>query len=537
LELEYTESSYDIAKFDLTLGLHESDSEIVGELMYSTALFDRSTMKRHAGYLCSMLQAVAVDVDRPAMCVDLLSQSERNLVLREWNSTQQDYPDHLCIHHLFEQQVECTPDATALVFNGQSLTYSELNDRANRLAHHLVGLGVQPDSVVAICIERSFAMIVGVLAILKAGGAYVPLDSNNPKDRLVSILEDSLPTVILADTTGRSILRETGVLSPNPEVACPIMVDPNDDLSENNTNPRVDDLTSRHLAYIIYTSGSTGKPKGVLVEHQGAVCRLQEASLTGSSRFLQFTPLNFDVSVLDIFTTLCSGASLHLVQDGARRDLPRLWDYLQENFITHTSLTPTVLQDIKGLSPLKTPLNLTFVGEILPPMLLQSLRQVLPEGSTIVNEYGPTEATVAAARWKCIPGFDSDLLPIGRPIANVRIYLLDKYELPVPLGAMGELYIGGVGVARGYLNQPELTAKMFLPDPFAGDKHAIMYKTGDLARYLPDGDIVILGRNDHQVKIRGFRIELGEIEARLSEHPLVVKAAVIAIGEGSDKKL
>ena len=266
-----------------------------------------------------------------------------------------------------------------------------------------------------------------------------------------------------------------------------------------------------------------------MIEHQGVVSRLQEHTLNTWSRFLQFTPLSFDVSVLDMFTTLCSGACLHLLQEDARRDLSQLWNYLQENSITHTSLTATVLQDIKGLSPLKTPLNLTFVGEILPPALTHALQSILPEGSTIINEYGPTEATVAAVRWNYKPCFNGDLVPIGRPIANVRIYLLDTNMLPVPLGAMGEVYIGGVGVARGYLNRPELTAGAFLPDPFDRDKDARMYKTGDLARYLPDGNIIFLGRNDHQVKIRGFRIELGEIEARLSDHPLVDKAAVIAI--------
>ncbi|KAF9345590.1 hypothetical protein BGX34_004630 [Mortierella sp. NVP85] len=478
------------------------------------------------------------DVDRPTISVDILSKTEHDLVLGQWNETQQDYPADLCIHHLFEQQVERTPHATALVFNGQSVTYAELNERSNRLAHHLIELGVQHDTCVAICVNRSLALIVGVLAILKAGGAYVPFDPTNPKDRLESILEDSLPKVMLVDTTGRSMLREAGVLySSQKEIVCPVMLDPNDSLSPHSTNPRVPSLTSQHLAYIIYTSGSTGKPKGVMIEHRGVVSRLQEHTLNTSSRFLQFTPLSFDVSVLDMFTTLCSGASLHLLEEDARRDLPQLWNYLQENSITHTSLTATVLQDIKGLSPLKTPLNLTFVGEVLPPALPDALQSILPEGSTIINEYGPTEATVAAARWNYESSFNGDLVPIGRPIANVRIYLLDTHMLPVPLGAMGEVYIGGVGVARGYLNRPELTSGVFLPDPFAGDKDARMYKTGDLARYLPDGNIVFLGRNDHQVKIRGFRIELGEIEARLSDHPLVQSAAVVAVGDGSDRKL
>ncbi|KAF9361384.1 hypothetical protein BGX34_007191 [Mortierella sp. NVP85] len=485
----------------------------------------------------NLVVALENDPDTAIRGLEILPLEERRLLSHGFNATQQDYPLHLCIHHLFEQQVERTPEATALVFNGQSLTYAELNERANRLAHHLIGLGVQPDTRVAICVNRSLAVIVGVLAIIKAGGAYVPIDPYNPKDRIESILEDSSPKVMLVDTTGRSILSDTGVLSSSQKDIIYPLVDPNDNLSQDITNPRVPSLTPQHLAYLIYTSGSTGKPKGVMIEHQGVISRLQEHNLTTSSRFLQFTPLSFDVSVLDVFTTLCSGACLHLLQDDARRDLSQLWNYLLENHITHTSLTATVLQDIKGHASPRTPLNLTFVGEILPPALLHTLQQMLPEGSRIVNEYGPTEATVAAVRWNCKPDFYGDLVPIGRPIYNVRIYILDTHMAPVPLGAIGELYIGGVGVARGYLNRPELTAKVFLPDPFAGDKDARMYKTGDLARYLPDGNIVFHGRNDHQVKIRGFRIELGEIEARLTDHPLVQSAAVVAMGDGSDKRL
>ncbi|KAF9342993.1 hypothetical protein BGX34_007370, partial [Mortierella sp. NVP85] len=289
LELEYIDSSYDIAKFDLTLGLYESDSEIVGGLTYSTALFDRATMERHVGYLCSMLQAVVENVNRPALFVDLLSQYERNLVLEEMNSTQQEYPEHLCIHQLFERQVERTPDAIALVFNGESLTYSELNERANRLAHHLVGLGVQPDNLVAICVERSFAMIVGVLAVLKAGGAYIPLDPSYPKERLAYILDDALPTIALVDSIGHTALSEANQhQNYNTDVASMIMIDPNDHLSSPHFNPGVHGLTSRHLAYIVYTSGSTGRPKGVMIEHQGvvnyALSRIDDYGLDDSSR-------------------------------------------------------------------------------------------------------------------------------------------------------------------------------------------------------------------------------------------------------------
>ncbi|KAF9343114.1 hypothetical protein BGX34_007206, partial [Mortierella sp. NVP85] len=270
LEVAETGSSYNVSKFDLTLSLFESDNEIAGRLSYSTALFDRTSMERHVGYLQSMLRAIVADVEQPVISVDLLSQIERDLVLEGWNDTRQDYPDHLCIHHLFEQQVERTPQATALVFNDQSMTYAQLNERANRLAHHLIGLGVQPDSLVAICVERSFAMIVGVLAILKAGGAYVPLDPTYASERLKDILVDASPSIVVADMAGRMTLGEA--------VSSMTVVDPNDlhDVdphserdnlesiawSQHVRNPHVPGLTSSHLAYIIYTSGSTGKPKG-----------------------------------------------------------------------------------------------------------------------------------------------------------------------------------------------------------------------------------------------------------------------------------
>ncbi|KAF9343997.1 hypothetical protein BGX34_006151, partial [Mortierella sp. NVP85] len=285
LEVTEADPGHDVAKFDLTLGLYESNNEIKGGMSYSTALFDHATMERHVGYLCTMLQAMVMDVNQLAVSVDLLSQAERDLVLGKWNETQHDYPDHLCIHHLFEQQVEHTPQATALVFNGQSLTYADLNERANRLAHHLIGLGVQPDSLVAICVERSFAMIVGVLAVLKAGGAYVPLDPSYPKDRLAYILEDAAPSIALVDAVGRTALPP---YLQHKDLASMIMVDPNDCLSSSDMNPEPLGLTSSHLAYIVYTSGSTGRPKGVMIEHQGVVnyslSRIEDYDINSNSQ-------------------------------------------------------------------------------------------------------------------------------------------------------------------------------------------------------------------------------------------------------------
>ncbi|KAK3827397.1 MAG: syringopeptin synthetase C [Benniella sp.] len=543
LEVVNADGSYNIAKFDLTMELYESGNEITGSLLYSTALFDRVTVERHVGYLCTVLQAMVVNVDRLAMSVDLLSQDERDIVLGEWNMTQQEYPSELCIHQLFEQQVERTPQATALVFNGQSLTYTDLNTRANRLAHHLIGLGVKPETRVAICVERSIAMIVGILAILKAGGAYVPLDPAFASERLFGILTDASPGIVVADDHGKQalgddILSSLTVVDPNVTEAGSgsKSVAPGD----SSKNPQVPGLTSRSMVYIIYTSGSTGKPKGVMVEHQGlvnlVVTRPEVYGIGASSRMTQFFSIAFDACAFDVFMTLCSGGSLHVLPDNIRMDLPRLWDYLESESITQTVLTPAVLQHCNNLPRLRKPLTLITTAEATTSTLIKAMYRLIPDGK-IVNGYGPTETTVSAMAWECPREFDGDNVPIGRPIPNKTLYLLDEHRHPVPIGAIGELYIGGVGVARGYLNQPELTAKVFLPDPFAGEADARMYKTGDLARYLPDGNLVYHGRNDHQVKIRGFRIELGEIEARLSEHPLVDKAAVTTMGEGSQKML
>ncbi|KAK3805044.1 MAG: syringopeptin synthetase C [Benniella sp.] len=543
LEVVNADGSYDIAKFDLTMELYESGNEITGSLLYSTALFDRVTVERHVGYLCTVLQAMVVNVDRPAMSVDLLSQDERDIVLGEWNKTQQKYPSELCIHQLFEQQVERTPQATALVFSDQSLTYTELNARANRLAHHLIGLGVKPETRVAICVERSIAMIVGILAILKAGGAYVPLDPAFASERLFGILTDASPGIVVADDHGKQalgddILSSLTVVDPNVTEAGSgsKSVAPGD----SSKNHQVPGLTSRSMVYIIYTSGSTGKPKGVMVEHQGlvnlVVTRPEVYGIGASSRMTQFFSIAFDACAFDVFMTLCSGGSLHVLPDNIRMDLPRLWDYLESESIAQTVLTPAVLQHCNNLPRLRKPLTLITTAEATTSTLIKAMYRLIPDGK-IVNGYGPTETTVSAMAWECPREFDGDNVPIGRPIPNKTLYLLDEHRHPVPIGAIGELYIGGVGVARGYLNQPELTAKVFLPDPFAGEADARMYKTGDLARYLPDGNLVYHGRNDHQVKIRGFRIELGEIEARLSEHPLVDKAAVTTMGEGSQKML
>ncbi|KAG0321904.1 hypothetical protein BGZ97_009763, partial [Linnemannia gamsii] len=530
LKVTPVDSNYDAVKFDLELELREVGDEIIGELGYATALFDWQTIDRHVGYLYAILRAMVSDAKQSLAQVNILAPAERKLLLETWSATQRDYPTHQCIHQLFETQVERTPEATAIVYENQELSYAELNARANRLAHRLIELGVGPDRRVAICMERSSAWVVGLLAILKAGGAYVPLDPAYPSERLTQILADAAPTILLADATGRSVLGEA-------VLALRTVLDPNSPPTLADTNPSVSSLAPHHLAYVVYTSGSTGTPKGVMVEHRGVV-NLAHVQMTNfgvdvSSRILQFVSPGFDASMWEITMALGCGASLYLPPAAVRLDRHRLWDYLERHAITHATIPPALLQDGKDLPNLSTPVTLFLIGEALNATLLRSVRH----HGLVFNGYGPTEATIGATVWPSPSDFNSEIVPIGRPMANIRLYLLDAHHQPVPVGTIGELYIGGVAVARGYLNRPELTAERFLQDPFSAEEDARMYKTGDRARYLPDGNLEFIGRNDYQIKMRGLRIEPGEIEARLVEHSKVREAAVLAVGEGSHKRL
>ncbi|KAG0200351.1 hypothetical protein BGX28_006550 [Mortierella sp. GBA30] len=483
--------------------------------------------------LTSLAQALEDTTETSIQDLEVLPAEERDMMLGDWNATEEDYPDRCCLHHLFEQQVERTPEAVAVVHGDRPLTYAELNSRANCLAQRLIQLGVKPDALIAICVERSPAMIIGVLAILKAGGAYVPLDPLYPSDRLRIILEDTTPALLVADRTGRMALGDT-VLS------FLTVVDPDTQHHEDSNNPQAVGVTSTHLAYVIYTSGSTGKPKGVMIEHQGAVnmihSRPKMFDIRVDSRVLQFGSFNFSQSVSEIFSALTSGASLYLIHEDIRLDHYRLWDFLERHSITHVSFTPSILPDCKDMPPLVSLRALITIGEAMPPTLLPALRALVPNG-TVINNYGSSEITSGAIVWKCPKDFSGVLVPIGRPVPNKRVYLLDTHGNPVPLGTVGEIYVGGVGLARGYWNMPDLTSEKFLPDPFVGGTGALMHRTGDLARYLSDGSLVYIGRNDHQVKIRGFRIELGEIEACLNEHPSLSKAIIVATGEEASKRL
>ncbi|RVG81694.1 amino acid adenylation domain-containing protein, partial [Sinorhizobium meliloti] len=455
--------------------------------------------------------------------IELLSSDERTYLLEDLNRTAADYPSERCIHELFEQQVQRAPEAVALVHEDEELSYGELNARANRLAHHLIALGVRPDQPVAICLERSPAMVVGLLAILKAGGAYLPLDPAYPSARLRQIVEDAAPRRLFCDAAGRAALGPEALVDltvVDLETATPAWAE----LPASNPDPRALGLSPRHLAYVIYTSGSTGTPKGVMVEHRSLVnltawhvqtfCRQPETCCTLTAG------VAFDASTWELWSALCNRSTLLLPPRAAAGDSSRLLQWWRDQpldaaFLA-TPLATTALED-KLINP-------TLEYLLIGGDRLQRVPSRLPSPLKLINNYGPTEVTVVATSGRL---FSDNVVPhIGRPISNTRLYLLDGHGAPVPFGAVGELYIGGAGVARGYLNRPELTAERFIASPFVeGDR---LYRSGDLGRYLPDGNLEFLGRNDDQVKIRGFRIEPGEIAARLCEHAWVREAVVVA---------
>lgn len=459
-------------------------------------------------------------------------EAERERILRDWNNTESDFPRETCIHQMFEAQVAQTPGAAALTFEGQSLSYIELNRRSNRLAHYLRSLGVGPDARVAICAERSIEMVVALLAVVKAGGAYVPLDPTYPSDRLGFMLDDSAPVALLTQGHLAGVFADKNYagkivdLSGSVPAWC--------DQPETNLEALDGCFHSGNLAYVIYTSGSTGKPKGVMIEHRSLVNRLvwmQSAyGLNADDSVLQKTPFSFDVSVWEFFWPLITGARLVMARPEGHKDPDYLVDAISRFHITTLHFVPSMLQVFVDQADATRCASLVRVfasGEALPAALVRKFQQRFPHVE-LHNLYGPTETTIDVTAWTCRVDPALTSIPIGRPIANTRAYILDEQGEPVAVGVAGELYIGGVQVARGYLNRPELTTERFLPDRFAAEDGGRMYRTGDLCRWRPDGAIEYLGRNDFQVKIRGFRIELGEIEARLAEQPGVRETVVIA---------
>jgi amino acid adenylation domain-containing protein len=529
LEVEVlADGDRDTAKVDLTLALTVKADAITGGLEYATALFDPTTANRIGGYVLAALEALARDESQPLAKVDLLSPTERGQLLVDWNDTARDYPRDRCIHELFEDQVDRAPDAVALVFEDQSLTYGQLNARANQLAHHLIDLGVQPDDRVALCLERSADMVVAILATLKAGGAYVPLDPAYPDTRLTWMLQDAQPRVVLTsrELAGRISAAGQPVVTLEPGAQAFA------DQPVSNPDRRAAGLTSEHLAYVIYTSGSTGHPKGVMVTHRNVlrlVVNNPYAPLTSDDCVAHCASPAFDAATWEIWSALLNGARLLIVPPATVLAPGRLNTVLAQGGVSALWLTAGLFNEYVDLLPdtFAGLRHLLVGGDVLNPTTIRRLLASDHRPGRLINGYGPTETTTFATTHLIgddLPAGAST--PIGRPIANTTLYILNAAGQPTPIGVAGELHIGGDGVARGYLNRPDLTAERFLPDPFVPGGR--LYKTGDLARYLPSGDVEYLGRNDFQVKIRGFRVELGEIEARLADHPAVREAVVLA---------
>jgi aspartate racemase len=533
--LSSLEMDSETAKFDLTLSIADGEQGLMGSLEYNTDLFETATITRMLGHFQTLLEGIVANPEQRLSDLPLLTQAERHTLLVEWNDTQVDYPKDMCIHQLFEAQVERTPEAVAVVFESQQLTYRELNRRANQLAHHLRSLGVDPDTLVGICVERSLEMVVGLLGILKAGGAYVPLDPAYPQERLAFMLEDSQVSVLL---TQQRLMK---ALPAHSTQVVQLDGDWEAIAQKSETNP-INPVTARHLVYVIYTSGSTGKPKGVLLTHQGlvnhCVAVAKHFDLQSCDRILQFSSISFDIAVEELFPSLMTGATIILRSEEMLTSCTDLLQAIEQQRLTVLNL-PTAYwhQWVHALSLLNKPLPQTLRlvvvgGEKASPTTFSTWSQLgRVERIRWLNAYGPTETTVTATVYepgtvRVSEGVTLEL-PIGRPIANTQIYLLDRHLQPVPTGVPGEVYIGGAGLARGYLNRPELTAERFIPNPFSKELGARIYKTGDSGRYLPNGDIEYLGRLDDQVKLRGFRIELGEIETVLNQHPSVQESVVL----------
>ncbi|MEG4144509.1 amino acid adenylation domain-containing protein [Microcoleus sp. Pol12B5] len=532
------------ARFDLALDLEEGLEGINGTLEYSQDLFDASTARRIAGHFLTLLESIAANPEQRISNLPILTKPEQQQLLFEWNNTQSELPKNQCVHGLFEAQTERTPDAIAVVFENEYLTYRELNEKANNLASNLQKIGVNPEVLVGIYVERSLEMMVGLLGILKAGGAYVPLDPAYPPERLAFMLKDAKISVLL---TQKKLLK---TLPKNS--ASLVFLDADGEGISSCDEPVVGLQNSSNLAYVIYTSGSTGKPKGVQISHASVVNFLssmrQQLAIADRDVWLAVTSLSFDIAALELFLPITTGSRVVVASREVASNGEKLLETLTNSGATVMQATPASWKMLlaagwQGNNQLK----ILCGGEALPRQLAN---QLLLRCASVWNLYGPTETTI----WSTLYQVDrkDESVSIGRPIANTQIFILDPYLMPVPVGVFGELHIGGAGLSRGYLNRPELTAEKFIPNPFAEDPiHASfilhpssfilserLYKTGDLARYLPDGNIEFMGRSDHQVKVRGFRIELGEIEAVLSQYPAVREAiALVREDNPGDKRL
>jgi amino acid adenylation domain-containing protein len=512
----------------------EPGAELALTITYDVSRYDSQDVRRMQGHFRQLLGEFVAEPGRSLSSVRMLTEAERRQQLVEWNDTRAEYADCACLHELFERQAETNPDAVALIAEREELSYGELNARANQLAHHLRGMGVGPETRVGVMLERSVETLVGLLGILKAGGAYVPLDPQYPRDRLTFMLSDSAVQVLLTQQRLSGALPESAATvlcldSQWPEVAARSTADPGAPLTADN------------LAYVIYTSGSTGLPKGAMLPHRGVVNCLrwmqQTYGLTRADRFLHKVSLNFDPSVWELFWPLMVGAGVVLAPAGAQHDSDLLIQTIRRRRCSVAYFVPSMLKlflEADGIESLDSLRYVICGGESLPPEVME--RFYARTRAELHHSYGPTETSIAATEWTCEAGGGRAVVPMGRPLANTQVYVLNRWLEPTPAGLAGEVYIGGVGLGRGYLGRPGLTGERFVPNPFAAGPGERLYKTGDLVRYLPDGNLEFLGRVDHQVKVNGYRIEPGEIEAALGGLPRV-RAAVIAVrGDGDGGK-
>ncbi|MGA9773578.1 MAG: amino acid adenylation domain-containing protein [Blastocatellia bacterium] len=513
------ETDFSISRVDLTLSITETERGITGTLTYNTDLFDAATIKRMSEHFCNLLESLVKKPDQKISGASFLSETERERLLLEWNQTEAEYPDNLCIHHLFEQQAERTPNRLAIAYEDQHITYEDLNRRANQLASFIQTLNFTPESLIALCFERGINMVIGLLGVLKAGAAYVPIDPSHPKERTAFILNNSQARLILTERRiVESLPGDTRVISVDSDwaliAACP-------------AHNLVAKATAQSLAYVIYTSGSTGSPKGVQITHENVVNFLssmkQLLDVTQQDRLLAVTTLSFDIAVLELLLPLVTGAQVMVASSEEVSNPRELKQKLHTSAATIVQATPAAWRALietkwQGDQSIKLLCGGEALGSRLASELIKRAREVW-------NLYGPTETTIWSTASKLDAGSDS--ISIGSPIANTRIYVLDTSLQPVPVGVAGELYIAGEGLARGYLRLPELTADRFIPDPYSAQSGGRLYKTGDLVRRFDDGGIEYLARADYQVKVRGFRIELGEVEAVLSQHPNLREAVVI----------
>jgi amino acid adenylation domain-containing protein len=527
LKIEELEFDPSIAKFDLSIDIEEKSEGLLCLFEYNTDLFEDGTISRMAGHFQTLLQGIAANPDKKLSKLPILTDAEKHKLLVEWNNTQREYPKNQCIHQLFEEQVEKTPDNIALVYKDKKLTYRELNEKANQLARVLREKGVKPDVIVAIMVHSSLEMIIGLLGILKAGGACLPVDPDFPEDRIKFMLEDSNATLLLSQQS----------LADNKWPVKEVIILDSDNLYRGDTSNPGNINTSNNLAYIMYTSGSTGKPKGVMIEHRSAVNFFEgfadRIDFSSDKTILLITTMSFDPFFVETLLPLIKGLRIIITSEEEKKNTDLLNQLLIKQQINMLQMTPARIQLLmsgnKFEDSIKSMKEIMVGGEPFPRSLLLNLKKI--SNGKIYNMYGPTETTI----WSTIKELNiNDKIVIGKPIANIQIYILDKYLKPVPIGITGELCISGDGLARGYLNRPELTREKFIKPPFVPGKK--IYKTGDLARWLTDGNIEFLGRIDTQIKIRGFRIEPGEIEQILLKQDGIIDAVVVAYDDTKGQK-